>query len=56
MLFCHILIGSFAHKRIGQLGKYFPRYITGSEIKIEIKHILLNNTSKGLDTSYYNIR
>ena len=30
MLFCHIYIGSFAHGRIRQIGKYFPRYLLGS--------------------------
>ena len=30
MLFCHIQIGSFVHKRIGQIDLYFPRYLIGS--------------------------
>ena len=30
MLFFHIYIGSFAHGRIRQIGKYFPRYLLGS--------------------------
>ena len=30
MLFCFKYIGSFAHGRIRQIGKYFPRYFLGS--------------------------
>ena len=30
MLFCHIYIDSFAHGRIRQIGKYFPKYLLGS--------------------------
>ena len=43
MLFCHISIDSFAHKRTGQIGKYFSRYLIGSILTacfaVEIKYL-----------------